>query len=280
MSPPTSVIFRTGNIITTGRTSLEKSNQELLNSLRQNFEDAASRATGQQLSWIEARGGTYYAPGAEEPDGLSEERTEYDITVKLFYLPGVPLSKRRDHTREALQHVLRELRVPSIDLLIISFPNISFDAEDHSPDTEPTPAEVDEWAETYQALEALQLEGQIKRIGLSEFGVARLLKLLPRTTIKPSVDQINVRDCCVVPKPLIQFAKEQKIELLTHNDCTNILPSSALQSLLQENHHAAFGDFKNIEPQWVVKYTAVIQDRGVVENKGYFAMAKINIDGV
>ncbi|KAF3164812.1 hypothetical protein TWF106_008880 [Orbilia oligospora] len=277
MSPPSLVVFRTGNIITTGRTSLEKSNQELLNSLRQNFEDAASRATGEQLSWIEVKGDTFYAPGIEEPDGLSEERSEYDITVKLFYLPGVFVSKRKDHTREALQNVFRELRVSSIDLLIISFPNISFDAEDHSPDTEPTQEEVDEWAETYQTLETLQLEGQIKRIGLSEFGVARLLKLLPRTSIKPSVDQINVRDCCVVPKPLIQFAREQRIELLTHNDCTNILPSSALQGLLQENH-LAFGDFKNVDPQWVVKYTAVIQDRGVVENKGYFAMAKVDID--
>ncbi|KAK6531546.1 hypothetical protein TWF281_008340 [Arthrobotrys megalospora] len=277
MSPPSSIVFRTGNIITTGRTSLEKSNQELLNSLRQNFEDAASRVTSEQPSWIEAEGDTVYVPRIEEPDGLSEERTEYDITVKLFYLPGVSVSRRKDHTREALQNVLRELRVPSIDLLIISFPNISFDAEDHSPDTEPTQEEVDEWAETYQALEALQLEGQIKRIGLSEFGVARLVKLLPRTSIKPSVDQINVRDCCVVPKPLIQFAREQKIELLTHNDCTNILPSSALQGLLQENH-AVFGGLGNINPQWVVKYTAVIQDRGVVENKGYFAMAEAEAD--
>ncbi|KAK6495478.1 hypothetical protein TWF481_003495 [Arthrobotrys musiformis] len=277
MLPPSSIVFRTGNIIIAGRNSLEKSNQELLNSLRQNFEDASSRATGGQMSWIEARGDTLYAPSIEEPDGLSEERAEYDITVKLFYLPGVPVSKRRDHTREALQHVLRELRVSSIDLLIISFPDISFDAEDHSPDTEPSQREVDEWAETYRALETLQMEGQVKRIGLSEFGVARLAKLLPRTSIKPSVDQINVRDCCVVPKPLIQFAREQKIELLTHNDCTNILPSSALQSLLLETH-VALGELKKVDPQWVVKYTAVVQDRGVVENKGYFAMARIGID--
>lgn len=31
----------------------------------------------------------------------------------------------------------------------------------------------------------------------------------------------------------------------------------------------------DIEPQWVVKYTAVVRDRGVIENKGYFAMAEI-----
>ena len=30
-----------------------------------------------------------------------------------------------------------------------------------------------------------------------------------------------------------------------------------------------------VEPQWVVKYTAVVKDRGVVENKGYFAVAEL-----
>jgi glutamate--cysteine ligase regulatory subunit len=30
-----------------------------------------------------------------------------------------------------------------------------------------------------------------------------------------------------------------------------------------------------IEPQWVVKYTAVVKDRGVIENKGYFALAEV-----
>jgi glutamate--cysteine ligase regulatory subunit len=31
----------------------------------------------------------------------------------------------------------------------------------------------------------------------------------------------------------------------------------------------------DVEPQWVVKYTAVVKDRGVVENKGYFAVAEL-----
>ena len=31
----------------------------------------------------------------------------------------------------------------------------------------------------------------------------------------------------------------------------------------------------DVEPQWVVKYTAVVKDRGVVESKGYFAVAEL-----
>ncbi|EPS43304.1 hypothetical protein H072_2712 [Dactylellina haptotyla CBS 200.50] len=279
---PSTVVFSTGNIITTGRTiaPLEKSNQELINSLRQNFKEASdiNRSSDTKVisslpahsgiaSWIQEKDETLYVPGLTEPAGLNEEREEYDITVKLFYLPDVPVSERCTHTRIALDYVLEELRVAYIDLLIVSFPNISFDAEDLSSNTEPSNEEVEEWIQTYKTLEALHSQGKIRRIGLAEFGVARLEKILPNTNIKPSVDQINVRDCCVVPKPLIRFAKEQKIELLTHNDCTNILPSSSLHNLLQEDG-TLFSHFKNIDPQWVIKYTAVIQDRGVVENKG------------
>lgn len=30
-----------------------------------------------------------------------------------------------------------------------------------------------------------------------------------------------------------------------------------------------------VQPLWVVKYTAVVRNRGVVENKGYFAVAEL-----
>jgi glutamate--cysteine ligase regulatory subunit len=31
----------------------------------------------------------------------------------------------------------------------------------------------------------------------------------------------------------------------------------------------------DLTPEWVVKYTAVVRDRGVIENKGYFAAAEL-----
>ena len=39
----------------------------------------------------------------------------------------------------------------------------------------------------------------------------------------------------------------------------------------QENGQKMTGQ---VVPQWVIKYTAVVRNRGVVENKGYFACAK------
>ena len=90
----------------------------------------------------------------------------------------------------------------------------------------------------------------------------------------------------MVPKSLIMYAKQENIELLTHNDCTDILPSGTTRELLGPGGKGAGvlaatadaddGGLKgDIVPQWVIKYTAVVEDRGVIENKGYFAMAEV-----
>lgn len=193
--------------------------------------------------------------------------------------------------------VLKELGSTSIDLLIVSFPGISFDADDsdsdledisstpHSDDGEDVPPEdMDTIITTWRSLEKLQAEGLVQKLGIAEFGVARLSKFLEQTKTKPSVNQINVRDCCVVPKPLILYAKQHQVELLTHNDCTNILPRGTLRQILgpKEGGSGVLAGESNVEglkgdvvPQWVVKYTAVVKDRGVVENKGYFAVAEL-----
>jgi glutamate--cysteine ligase regulatory subunit len=291
------------------RLANEKSNIELLNSLRTNFVAAQhidpSHTNGsshqthsppQKLSysdyttWTFKEGDTLYVPAIDwSLPGLAEERCQYDITVKLFYLPGIPASRRCEHTDEAIALVLKQLGVESIDLLIVSFPGISFDADDDGEeeildgDTEP---ELENMVQAWRTLESLHDKGVIAQLGLAEFGSERLTKFLPHTKVRPSVDQINVRDCCVVPKSLILYAKEQNIELLTHNDCTDILPTGMTRDLLSHGEKGAGilaassdaddGGLKGeIEPQWVVKYTAVVKDRGVIENKGYFALAEV-----
>ena len=36
--------------------------------------------------------------------------------------------------------------------------------------------------------------------------------------MKPSVNQVNLESCCVMPRDLTDFAKATSIQLLTHND--------------------------------------------------------------
>jgi len=296
------------------RPTSEKSNTELTSSLRANFSahqlapsstnlpnGAPTAPTRKPLhAWTAQQDSTLYIPALDvSASALAEERAQYDITVKLFYLPNIPASARCAHTRDAIGLVLRSLHVRSIDLLIVSFPGISFDADDSDSEAEaeaaspsasssaaasPPPEDMETMLQTWRALETLHAEGVIAKLGVAEFGTQRLSRFLPRTRVRPAVDQINVRDCCVVPKPLILYAKEQAVELLTHNDCTNVLPRGTLRELLGPGEKGAGvlagpgapdGLKGGVEPQWVVKYTAVVKDRGVVENKGYFAVAEL-----
>jgi glutamate--cysteine ligase regulatory subunit len=288
------------------RPFFEKSNTELTSALRANFtaHQPSSAPISSYKSWTTQTDSALSIP-TQTSSPLSEPRESYDITVKLFYLPNIPADRRCAQTREAIELVLKELGTTSIDLLIVSFPGMSFDADDEDSDfdddppsapqsnsesdgacldLEVPPEDIETMITTWRTLETLKEEGLVTKLGIAELGVTRLSKFLEQTKIKPSVNQINVRDCCVVPKPLIIYAKQQQIELLTHNDCTNILPRGTLRQILgsgdngsgilagKDNEDGLKGD---VEPQWVVKYTAVVKDRGVVENKGYFAVAEL-----
>jgi glutamate--cysteine ligase regulatory subunit len=219
--------------------------------------------------------------------GLAEEPSQYDITAKLFYLPGADVKERANHTRDAVNLVLKELGVQSIDLLILSFPGMSFegDCEWEADKKNAQQGNDEEEIETWSAVEELYQQGVVKKLGLAEFGSEKLARFLARVKVRPQVDQINVKDCCNVPPPLVELAKAEKIELLTHYDCTDILPRGTLRELLgqgpngagvfAESKHGEDGLKGDLTPEWVVKYTAVVRDRGVIENKGYFAVAEL-----
>ena len=293
------------------RPASEKSNVELVNSLRSNLLDSkqafASALAGETPShelhknniakvpythWTAREKDLLYVPSIDfGQNGLAEESSQYDITVKLFFLPNSSSSERFKQAEEALDLVLKELQVPSIDLLIVSFPGVSFDSDIECEDvfarekSNENGDNLETMIETWRALELLHRKGLASRIGVAEFGSDQLKAFLSSTQVRPSVDQISVKDCCVVPAPLVQYAKQENIELLTHNDCTNILPSGTIRELLGNGEKGAGmlidsegrgeGLQGDIRPQWVTKYTAVIRDRGVIENKGYFAMAEI-----
>ena len=241
-----------------------------------------------------------YLPQPLMVDWLREGRGEYDVTVKLFHLAAAPPAAHGAHMRDAIKHVLATLGISTIDLAVLSLPGISFNAEDDddsddgdlvlrddvttdsassdgsdsanaSTDGGSLDAEVSSWLKTYAALEELHDSGVVTKLGISEFGTGRLARLLAHARVRPAVDQINVRDCCVVPRPLILLAREQGIELLTHNDSPDVLPADVLRRMLVDEFGVALPrPGAQVLPQWVAKYTAVVRSRGVVENKGSF----------
>jgi glutamate--cysteine ligase regulatory subunit len=288
----------------------DRSNLELTNSLRSNFlaaqqdyspplsaTNGSSRSSydGEQPShrpqvsiWTTRDGSDYYIPTIDwSMSGLAEEPSQYDITVKLFYLPGADARERSKHTKDAVQLVLKELGVPAIDLLIVSFPGMSFDGDCEWEADKKNSAQGNDEEEiaSWPVLEELHDQGLVKRLGLAEFGSEKLSRFLANVKVRPQVDQVNVKDCCNVPPPLLKLAKREEIELLTHNDCTDILPSGTLRELLgqgargagvlSESKRGIDGMKGELTPDWVIKYTAVVRDRGVIENKGYFAVAEL-----
>ncbi|KAL2261512.1 hypothetical protein VTK26DRAFT_4022 [Humicola hyalothermophila] len=315
----TKLILSTGNIVSGGPSIIRKpgayrSNLELTNSLRSNFLAAQEYAAEQYESgiangngdvndidldthisgrppvsaWTAEEDGVLYVPRIDwSVDGLQEEPSHYDITAKLFFLPTAPASERPRYIREALDLVLKELRAPAVDLFIVSFPGMSFegDCEWEADKQNAVQGNFEEEIATWPAVEELYRRGLVKNLGLAEFGSEKLARFLQKVQIRPTVNQINLKNCCNVPPPLAKLAKEQGIELLVHSDCTDILPKGTLRDLLGQGLRGAGiladpetdseGLQGDLTPQWVVKYTAVVRDRGVIENKGYFAGAEL-----
>ncbi|KAK4201622.1 NADP-dependent oxidoreductase domain-containing protein [Triangularia verruculosa] len=238
--------------------------------------------------WTAERDGVLYIPRIDWSEaGLQEEPSQYNITVKLFFLPSASVDRRAQFAKEALDLVLKELGAPAVDLLIVSFPGMSFegDCEWEADRQNAVQGNDEEELATWAAIEDLHRTGLAKSIGLAEFGSEKLARFLQKVQVRPAVNQINIKNCCNVPPPLTKLAKEEGIELLAHSDCTDILPEGTLRELLGQGLGGAgiladpdtgVGGLKgDLAPQWVVKYTAVVRDRGVIENKGYFAGAEL-----
>jgi len=312
--------------VSPGASTYKKSNVELVQSLKMNIRDAilatsekgtindtptittsltnGGRSAKRRWKRWTTRQDSHilYVPSIDSSfSGLQEEREQYDITVKMFYLRRhVSAEERELYTKQALDLVLTELGMPSVDLLIISYPDAWFnlddqgcdDVKDSSHHSDILREDVDTQVKTWHRIEKLHDKGLVSKLGIAEFGMPELKQFNSQARIHPSVNQINLRDCCSVPKDLTLYAKEQKIELLVHNDCTNILPRGTVRELLgPANDGAGFltthssesidiadqnGIPGEVTPQWVVKYTAVVRNRGVVENKGYFALAQVD----
>lgn len=306
-------------MIRKSKTAGNRSNLELVNSLRENFVAAKldyatfpPQTNGHvpapilpavevwtDRSTASSDADTVFIPRIDwNGAGLQDDdRSQYEITVKLFFLPpaeGAPrdteslTAERTRYVSDALDLVTRELGVQTIDLLVASFPGMSFEgsceweADKHNAQQ----GNLDDEVATWQVLEALHNEGRVKHLGVAEFGSEKLAAFMARTAVRPAVDQINLKDCCSVPPPLKQIAAQNAIELNVHTDCTDILPHGTLRQLLGQGPQGAGlladperpgepGWEGEIVPQWVVRYVAFVRDRGVIENKGYFAGAEL-----
>ncbi len=81
-----------------------------------------------------------------------------------------------EETLHAFEKSARKLGVDRLDLLILH---------------QPLPSAFDRTAEAYRALETLQAAGKVRAIGVSNFMVEHLTRLLEGATVVPAVNQIE-----------------------------------------------------------------------------------------
>ncbi|EQL02592.1 aldo/keto reductase [Ophiocordyceps sinensis CO18] len=251
----TNIVLSTGNVMSAGGPPLirksgssTRSNLELVSSLRYHFtaarHDYAPETNGSETppqapvdAWTARNGKTLQIPRIPHPAaGLREEASQYEITVKLFLLPDTPVVERERYAREALALVGKELGVQTIDLLVISFPGMSFEGncEWEADKINAQQGNLEDQLATWEVFEELHRQGVAKKLGVADTDI------LPRGTLR---------------------------ELLGHG------PQGA--GVLADAANNGTGLRGDILPQWVVRYMAFVRDRGVIENKGYFAGAEL-----
>lgn len=92
-----------------------------------------------------------------------------------------------------------------------------------------------------------------------------------------SVSKTSANASSCWDRGLAEYCKEENILLVAHNDQKDILPERCLPTLLSEFEgripHAMSSNQK-LDPVWLLKYTVLIRDRGVLADKGFVLLCK------
>lgn len=148
-------------------------------------------------------------------DGLCR-RDELWVTSKLWNTYHEP-----KHVRAACERSLRDLKLDVLDLYLIHFPialafvpfaeryppEWFFDPQAPRPVMKPIPVP---YADTWGAMEELQRNGLVKRIGVSNLNISLLRDVLSYCSIRPAVHQIELHPYLAQPRQL-RFCQQEKI---------------------------------------------------------------------
>ncbi|CAH3948787.1 glutamate--cysteine ligase regulatory subunit [Pieris brassicae] len=120
----------------------------------------------------------------------------------------------------------------------------------------------------WAVLEDYVKNGRVLQLGVADVGGGCLYKLHAWAVVKPTIAQINLASCCVVPPSLHTFCKANDVQLLTHADPADLLSVAALKTLSD----AGIG-CNNLD--WCARYQVHIKCRGVLALKGYVCKATV-----
>ncbi|XP_076823414.1 glutamate--cysteine ligase regulatory subunit-like [Clavelina lepadiformis] len=198
-----------------------------------------------------------------------DQREKLKLSVKLFLCDWRPNIIRR-----AVDKVIQNLDVQRIDSLIVSFPVMppSTNTILENSNISPVAADLNKIKPIWKEMQSVVDSGHVSKIGVSDFDQAGLELLHNWARIKPSINQISLNNCCAVPTDLIQYSREEKVELLTHSDPPEILSARNFQSFMSESTQDI--DATNWTPSFIARYSVLVRNRGIVHSKGYITSAE------
>lgn len=101
------------------------------------------------------------------------------------------------------------LNVSSVQNVIVSY-NHQIPQNDH----------IGKLQNIWKVLELYTKNKKIGQIGLADLEEGMFRAIYEWAEVKPSIIQINLATCCVVPPTLQAFCKDNEVQLLTHSDPT------------------------------------------------------------
>jgi len=179
-----------------------------------------------------------------------DERKDLKLTVKVLLS-----TFEASALIQAINMALDELDVANFESVIVAFPSVE------------ERLTIDQIQPPWRALETMVMEGKIITIGISDLDTELLIELHNWALVKPSANQVNLASCCIIPPEMQAFAKENDIQLLTHNDPKEILPDAQLMQMLSKL--LQLPDSQPWTPFWIARYSALVKCRGVIQNKGF-----------
>ncbi|TIB04143.1 hypothetical protein E3P92_00509 [Wallemia ichthyophaga] len=199
---------------------------------------------------------------------LSEHRTNYEVTAKLFVTDPDYSKWNKKTLNDAFECLHRTTSLGSVDSLIFSFNGLCDDTSDSSD-------RLDAAARIWKSLTP---EFPHTQLGVADFGPIELDKLIAKikdTARQPQTTQISLSDCCEPPSELVKTAKQHDVELTAHPDIHDILSPAELAAAFNRNQSHQL-DEKSVGIDWVLKYTVVAHGRAVVADKGYIIRASLS----
>lgn len=282
------VVISTGNIIN-NEVGQRKSNEELYDGLKITLHSDLNAE--RMVVEIDELHGRVLCATQELNNKLTENgRNEISIGAKIF------LNKNStEYIHEAVEALLNILNVTHVDNVVLAYhPNVSVasatlgattDSETtstaHSSTLRKSPCSesgksdtASNWSQRngdqgvaelkllYKTLEEYAQKQQIKQLGIADLDAKALEKLHNSAEVQPTIAQVNLANCCVVPADLQEFCKEHELVLNTHSDPELLLPEEQLTGLAP-----------GYSIDWALRYQVHVRCRGVLTAKGYIVGA-------